>query len=137
MTDQAFSQKLREIRLKSGKSVPEVSEYLTSQGIKAAQQTVYGWERGQSQPKPNTLLKMCEFYGVEDVLGAFGLSNDAQAEETTAPIQFPMERLEALVNQLTEEQACFMVQVVEAILRKNPKAYAAARAENRRLWEGE
>ena len=132
MTDQDFCQKLREIRLFSGKSVPEVSDYLISQGIKAAPQTVYGWERGQSQPKPNTLLKMCEFYGVEDVLSAFGLNRDEPVKEIS-----PMDRLNAVIDNLTEEQACFLVTMVEALLRRNPTAYAAARKENRRLWEGE
>ena len=67
-----FGKLLRTMREEAGKSVPEVSDYLTSLGFKAATQTVYGWERGLSQPNPDLFLSMCKFYGVTDVLSYFG-----------------------------------------------------------------
>lgn len=64
--------KLREMRIKAGKTVPEVSKYLQSIGLKAATQTIYGWERGHSQPTIDTFIEMCRFYGVSDVFSYFG-----------------------------------------------------------------
>lgn len=72
MEDKLFGKKLREIRIGSGKTIPEVSSFLISKGRKASEKTIYGWERGHSQPAPDVLLDMCEFYGVKDVLEAFG-----------------------------------------------------------------
>lgn len=72
MNDTDFGKVLRKMRTDSGKTVPEVSEHLTSLGYKAATQTIYGWERGLSQPNPDPFLAMCKFYGVTDVLSYFG-----------------------------------------------------------------
>ncbi len=72
MEEKSFGQKLREIRTQAGKSIPEVSAYLISKGKRASEKTIYGWERGHSQPNPDTLLDLCEFYGVSDILAAFG-----------------------------------------------------------------
>ena len=43
MENSDFGRILRKMREDSHKTVPEVSEYLTSLGYKAATQTVYGW----------------------------------------------------------------------------------------------
>ena len=83
MDDISFGKKLREIRVDSGKTVPEISNHLTSLGFKAAIQTIYGWERGHSQPTADTVMAMCEFYGVQDVLAAFGYKNGPSADEST------------------------------------------------------
>ena len=71
MSDSAFGKKLRELRIEAQKTVPDVSEYLKSVGIKAATQTIYGWERGHSSPPIDIFLEMCRFYGVTDVLSRF------------------------------------------------------------------
>lgn len=71
IADAKMWEKLREMRLSSGKTVPEVSKYLQSVGMKAATQTIYGWEKGHSQPTIDTFLEMCKFYGVTDVLSRF------------------------------------------------------------------
>ena len=72
MNDADFGKVLRKMRNDSGKTVPEVSEHLMALGYKAAIQTVYGWERGLSQPNPDPFLAMCKFYGVTDILSYFG-----------------------------------------------------------------
>lgn len=72
MTDVNMWEKLREMRIDAGKTVPEVSKYLQSVGMKAATQTIYGWEKGHSQPTIDTFLEMCRFYGVTDVFSYFG-----------------------------------------------------------------
>lgn len=72
MADAKMWEKLREMRVDAGKTVPEVSKYLQSVGMKAATQTIYGWEKGHSQPTIDTFLEMCRFYGVTDVFSYFG-----------------------------------------------------------------
>lgn len=72
MADAKMWEKLREMRVSAGKTVPEVSRYLQSVGMKAATQTIYGWEKGHSQPTIDTFLEMCRFYGVTDVFSYFG-----------------------------------------------------------------
>lgn len=105
MEEKSFGQKLRDIRIQSGKSIPEVSAYLVSRGKKASEKTIYGWERGHSQPSPDTLLALCEFYDVSDILAAFGyreappvsVSSGELSETETLFMSLPAElRQEAL-----------------------------------------
>lgn len=122
MDDKYFGQKLKEIREKSGKTVPEVSEYLTSLGIKAAQKTIYGWEHGHSQPTPNTLLKMCRFYGVEDILGAFGMGYGPtkktikEVSSKLTPEEDLAAKMEKLLKSLTPEQAELLCKIAAQFL---------------------
>ena len=94
MEDKDFGAKLKTVRLSAKKSVAEVSEYLTSLGRKASEITIYIWEAGRSQPTPDTLLDMCEFYGVTDVLAAFGYKKEEPAD--------------ASADELSENERIFM-----------------------------
>lgn len=76
MEDKEFGRKLRDLRTAANKTVSETSVFLTSRGRKASEKTIYGWERGHSQPTPDTLLDMCDFYGVSDILTAFGYKKE-------------------------------------------------------------
>lgn len=75
---------LRKSRTDSGMTVEEVSSFLTQKGYKALEKTVYSWEAGNSQPKPDILLELCSLYGINDVLGAFGYVDSAQPIQTIA-----------------------------------------------------
>ncbi len=63
---------LRESRLNSRMTVEQVSKILTKQGYKASQKTVYSWENGNSRPDIEILMKLCDIYGIKDILGTFG-----------------------------------------------------------------
>lgn len=63
---------LRESRLNSKMSVEQVSKVLTAQGYKASQKTVYSWENGNSRPDIEILMKLCDIYGIKDILSTFG-----------------------------------------------------------------
>lgn len=63
---------LRESRLNSKMSVEQVSKILTDQGFKASQKTVYSWENGNSRPDIEILMKLCDIYGIKDILRTFG-----------------------------------------------------------------
>lgn len=122
MDDAVFGQNLRKIRLDANKTVSEVSEYLTSIGCKAATQTIYGWERGHSQPTADTIMAMCDFYGVKDILGAFGYKKSPSADES-APGDEPVSLEEAtqllialgFINegqQLSDDDLAFLTNIV-------------------------
>lgn len=63
---------LRESRLNSKMSVEQVSKILTEQGYKASLKTVYSWENGNSRPDIEILMKLCDIYGIKDILKTFG-----------------------------------------------------------------
>lgn len=63
---------LRESRIKSQMTVEQVSKILTEQGYKASQKTVYSWESGNSRPDIEILMKLCDLYGIKDILKTFG-----------------------------------------------------------------
>ena len=71
MDNKPFGECLKDMRISAGKTVAEVSAYLTSLGYKASEKTIYSWESGRSQPTPDPFLTMCKFYGVTDVLSWF------------------------------------------------------------------
>lgn len=94
MDDKEFGLRLKALRTSAGKTVADTSAYLTALGIKASEKTVYSWEAGRSQPTPDTLLDMCDFYGVTDILAAFGYKKEKPADVTT--------------DELSENEAIFM-----------------------------
>lgn len=63
---------LRESRIKAKMSVEQVSRLLTECGFKASQKTVYSWENGNSRPDIEILMKLCDTYGIKDILKTFG-----------------------------------------------------------------
>lgn len=75
MDSKSFGTRLKEIRLSAGKTVSEVSSYLTSLGYKASEKTIYSWEAGRSQPTPDPFLDLCKYCGVDDILSVFGYKN--------------------------------------------------------------
>lgn len=77
----AIGETLKKCRLESGISVKEISDFLVSKGFKASEKTIYSWESGNSQPSPDALLIMCKSYGITDVLGTFGYSDEEPIKE--------------------------------------------------------
>lgn len=81
-SDLSLGKKLREARTSADYSVQQVSDLLKASGYeKASPKTIYSWESGNSQPSPDYFLKLCQIYGVSDILGTFGY---AQQEEPAA-----------------------------------------------------
>lgn len=64
-----YYRKLNEI------SVNEVSNILKENNNYAAPKTIYGWESGQTQPDADTLMFLCDLYGIKDILQTFGYQN--------------------------------------------------------------
>lgn len=131
----SFGSRLKERREALGLKQKQLGELLGISG-----NAIGNYENGISSPNANVLYKVFDVlkcdanYLYQDEMREYGVTVSASSNANKSE---QMDNLEALVHQLTPEQACFMVQVVERLLRLNPEAYAAARAENRRLWEGE
>ena len=69
------------------------------------------------------------------------INNKKETPDKTPHIDFSsnsnfMEWLTSIINDLTPEQACIVVRLVEHLLRLNPDAYAAACEESKNLWKG-
>lgn len=69
-----YYRKLNEI------SVNDVSNILRENNNYAAPKTIYGWESGQTQPDADTLMFLCDLYGIEDVLETFGYQSDHESK---------------------------------------------------------
>lgn len=82
--DKNISSILKKSRINAGMSVEEVSSVLIQKGYKALEKTIYSWETGNSQPKPDVLLELCSLYGISDVLGTFGYSRQTGGAQTIA-----------------------------------------------------
>lgn len=85
MDQPRIGEKLREARIAAGLKVQDVSAAMKNAGYsKASVKTVYSWESGNSQPAPDYFLKLCDLYGIADVLSTFGykkepaINNDGQ-----------------------------------------------------------
>jgi transcriptional regulator with XRE-family HTH domain len=64
--------KLRNMRIRAGCSVDDVSRILRERGINAAKSTVYSWEQGARKIGADAFLLLCELYEIDDILSEFG-----------------------------------------------------------------
>ena len=63
---------LKNLRNTAGLSTIEVIERLKAFDVDLSEKTLYGYENGLSSPQINTLFRLCEIYGVDDVSKTFG-----------------------------------------------------------------
>lgn len=75
MTKENIGKVLKNLRLNAGITPSEVTTRLKEYGINISDKTLYGYENGHSAPQINTLFRLCEVYGVDDVAAAFGFEN--------------------------------------------------------------
>lgn len=56
-------------------SVSDVSVSLKNHNVSVAVKTIYGWESGSTQPDADTLLLLCDIYGIDNILNTFGYND--------------------------------------------------------------
>ena len=95
---------LKETRKTAGKSVKEVSMMLRSKGFRAGENTVYSWENNNSQPSPDILLILCDYYGIKDILSEFGISEAQKTPSTSEPAEGEYQEYIDLIKKLPIEQ---------------------------------
>lgn len=77
-----FSDTLKELRIRAGFSQKQVYERLN-----IAQSTFSSWETGKAEPPADILLRLCQIYGVDNILGAFGF--DGYNEDGSLLLNLP------------------------------------------------
>jgi transcriptional regulator with XRE-family HTH domain len=105
---------LKRYRHKSGLSTKEVTDLLGQHNIKISPKTLYGWEIGHSQPDANTLLLLCNIYGIDDIMLAFGYGKKGKL-----PIDVRMpERAKLLekTEQLDENDCKFVAAYIDGLM---------------------
>lgn len=82
MGKSGIAEGLRDKRQELKISVREVAEYLAREGKIVSVKTIYGWEKAYSQPDADTLMLLCRFYGITNVLAEFGYEEPEQQGST-------------------------------------------------------
>ena len=95
MSRDYIAQKLQELREATGKTANEVGELIGKSG-----KTVNAWENGRGQPDADTLIMLCDLYGVDNILDEFREIKKAPASDTTDT--GADEQLEARTKQIYE-----------------------------------
>lgn len=87
MSKQRIAEGLRNRRQGLKLSVREVAEYLAQEGKRVSTKTIYGWEKAYSQPDADTLMLLCRFYGITNMLAEFGYEESARKSSGMTPIE--------------------------------------------------
>lgn len=85
MKNPKIAEALRYYRKLKGYSVHDVAGILAEHKNAVAVKTVYGWENGTTQPDADTLMFLCELYGITDVLYTFGYNSQC-SKQTSSPL---------------------------------------------------
>lgn len=93
MKNPNIARALRYYRKLNNLSVDEVSDYLNAQNIPAKSKTIYGWENGNSQPNADTLMTLCRYYHIENILETFGYTVTTPQKSDAAAILTKEERM--------------------------------------------
>lgn len=72
MSRSTIAEVLKQKRRELGLSAIEVTDRLEAAAIALSPKTLYSYESGHRQPDADTLMALCEIYGIRDVLAAFG-----------------------------------------------------------------
>jgi transcriptional regulator with XRE-family HTH domain len=97
---------LKDYRQKSGLTSKDVTVKLNLKGVTVSPKTLYGWESGHSQPDADTLLLLCDIYGIDDIMFAFGYGK--KESRSTLINSTEKSRLLDKVEQL-DESSCKVV----------------------------
>lgn len=86
MTRSTIAEVLKRHRKALNLSASEVAARLSTYGIDISPKSLYSYESGHRQPDADTLMALCEIYGITNVLVAFGYKEepvDVSADELT------------------------------------------------------
>ncbi len=73
-------------------SVKKVSEIITENLTTVSYKTIYGWEKGLTQPNADNFLFLCKLYSIENILQAFEYVEDTKKSKLQ-PTEFEYELL--------------------------------------------
>ncbi|MBC8546082.1 helix-turn-helix transcriptional regulator [Clostridiaceae bacterium NSJ-31] len=114
MEQHRIGETLKQARIKAGLKVQDVSELMKSSGYeKASVKTVYSWESGNSQPAPDYFLKLCDLYGITDILSAFGYRKEEPTVDTDDQLSIHEDIFMSLPENLRQDALRYMRYLVE------------------------
>ncbi|NCB52814.1 MAG: XRE family transcriptional regulator [Clostridia bacterium] len=114
MTKTEISKILRYYRRLSGLTGPEVIYILKEKGVRYSVKALYNWETGRSQPDCDTFIKLCEIYGIENVLHAFGYTPIITGEKYSLCKTDLLNKF----NQLDDEKCKIVSAYIDGLLNK-------------------
>lgn len=79
-TKDEIAKVLKDYRQRTGLSATEVVKRLSIYDRTISPKTLYGWESGHSQPDADSLLLLCNIYGIKDIMRAFGYSTPKESD---------------------------------------------------------
>ena len=77
MTKSEIASALRSCRKKVNLSGTKVIEKLRVSGVELSVKALYNWETGRSQPDFKAFMGLCDIYGIDTILSAFGYDSEA------------------------------------------------------------
>jgi hypothetical protein len=106
---------LRAYRHINGLSGSEVITKLQNMGFKYTVKALYNWESGRSQPDCDTFIALCNIYGIEDILSAFGYGiPDTKEDPIPAYRKTLFDRIKVL-----DETSCYIISAyIDGLLAK-------------------
>lgn len=108
---------LKTFRQKTGLSARDVTYQLSLYDIKVSPKTIYGWESGHSQPNADTFLMLCDIYGIDDIMLAFGYNTTKKDNsETRTPEK---DKLLNKVELLDENNCKFISAYIDGLMTRN------------------
>ncbi len=76
MSRKNIADTLKSSRKNAKMSVETVCERLKSYDIEISTKTLYNYETAFRQPDADTLMALCDIYGITDILGTFGYKKE-------------------------------------------------------------
>jgi transcriptional regulator with XRE-family HTH domain len=105
MTKSEIASALRSCRKKVNLSGTKVIEKLKASGVVLSVKALYNWEKGRSQPDFNAFMGLCDIYGIDTILSAFGYDHKETA--VSRPQIYQNELIERIL--LLDENDCKIV----------------------------
>ena len=85
MSRETIAKVLKDKRKAAQLTVEKVTEQLKQQfQIEISSKSIYSYESGHRQPDADTLMALCDIYGISDVMGTFRDTESEQKEESLA-----------------------------------------------------
>lgn len=120
-TKDEIAKVLKEYRKKTGLSATEVVNRLSLYDRTVSPKTLYGWESGHSQPDADSLLLLCNIYGINDIMRAFGYRTP-EINETITTTPEKAKLLDKL-ERLNEDNCKLISAYIDGLLAEQTDRY--------------
>lgn len=113
MTRSTIAEVLKDHRKSMHLSATEVAGRLSTYGVDISPKSLYSYETGHRQPDAETLMALCEIYGIKDVLTTFGYKKEEPADVSADELTENERIFMSLPPELRQEALRYMRYLVE------------------------